>query len=58
MQSTYFVIPESKEALLKGFERVKEIKGILDKETFSLTRDYIEARSLATIAYIILKEVI
>ena len=58
MQSTYFVIPESKEALLTGFERVKEIKGILDKETFSLTRDYIEARSLATIAYIILKEVI
>lgn len=58
MQSTYFVIPESKEALLTGFERVKEIKGILDKETFRLTRDYIEARSLATIAYIILKEVI
>lgn len=58
MQSTYFVIPESKEILLKGFERVKEIKGILDKETYSLTRDYIEARSLATIAYIILKEVI
>ncbi len=58
MQSTYFVIPESKEALLKGFERVKEIKGILDKETFALSRDYIEARSLATIAYIILKEVI
>ncbi len=58
MQSTYFVIPESKEILLKGFERVKEIKGILDKETYALSRDYIEARSLATIAYIILKEVI
>lgn len=58
MQSTYFVIPESKEKLLAGFERVKEIKSILDKENFVMSRDYVEARSLATVAYIILKEVI
>lgn len=58
LQTTYFVLPESKELLLEGFERVKEIRAFLETNSFELNADYIEAKSLATIAYLILKEVI
>ncbi len=57
MQQSYFVIPDKK-AAVEGFERVKEIRDILTNEKFMVNSDYVEAKSLATVAYIILKEVI
>jgi len=57
LQQSYFVIPDSK-AAVKGFERVKEIKDILTSGNFIINADFVEAKSLATVAYIILKEVI
>ena len=57
MQSSYFVIPDKK-AAVEGFERVKEIKRELSSGNFIVNPDYIEAKSLATVAYLILKEVI
>ncbi|MBE6854062.1 MAG: L-aspartate oxidase [Ruminococcus sp.] len=57
MQQCYFVIPD-REAAAKGFERVMELRHMLNTEEFVLNADTIEARSLATVAYLILKEVI
>lgn len=57
MQNSYFVIPDRK-AAVAGFERVKEIKRELTYGNYIVNPDYIEAKSLATIAYLILKEVI
>lgn len=57
MQQAYFVIPDKKKAL-EGFERVSEIKKMLDNGSYIIDRDYVEAHSLATVAYLILKEVI
>lgn len=57
MQQSYFVIPDKK-AVLSGFERIKEIKKMLLSNKYLINSDYIEAKSLATIAYLILKEVI
>ena len=57
MQSSYFVIPDKK-AAVEGFERVKEIKRELTSGKYMINPDFIEAKSLATIAYLILKEVI
>ncbi|MGN0613189.1 MAG: L-aspartate oxidase [Porcipelethomonas sp.] len=57
MQQSYFVIPDKK-AAVEGFERIKEIKRELTNGNYLINPDYIEARSLATIAYLILKEVI
>ncbi len=57
MQSSYFVIPDKK-AAVEGFERVAEIKKMLNSGNYIQNSDYIEAKSLATIAYLILKEVI
>ena len=56
MQKSYFVVPNYEEAA-KGLVRVSEIKEMLDKGNYALTPDYIEAKSLATIAYIVLGEV-
>lgn len=56
MQKSYFVMPNYEEAA-KGLVRVTEIKEMLDKGNYALTPDYIEAKSLATIAYIVLGEV-
>ena len=56
MQKSYFVVPNYEEAA-KGLVRVAEIKEMLDKGNYALTPDYIEAKSLATVAYIILGEV-
>lgn len=55
MQKSYFVMPDVK-SLFGGYERVKEIKELLDKGNFRVDKDYVEARSLATVAYIILRE--
>ncbi len=56
MQKAYFVVPDYEEAE-KGLKRVEEIKEMLDKGNYALTPDYIEAKSVATVAYIILGEV-
>lgn len=55
MQNTYFVMPNVKE-LRSGFERVSEIKDFLTNGNFKIDRDYVEARSIATVAYIVLGE--
>lgn len=57
MQSSYFVIPDKK-AAVEGFERIKEIKRELNEGNYVVNPDFIEAKSLATVAYLILKEVI
>lgn len=57
MQNSYFVIPDKK-AAVEGFQRVKEIKHELTSGNYIINPDFIEAKSLATIAYLILKEVI
>jgi L-aspartate oxidase len=55
MQRAYFVIPD-KQAAVEGFEQVCEIKNTLEKGNYIIDRDYVEAKSLATVAYIVLKE--
>ncbi|MCD8095058.1 MAG: FAD-binding protein [Ruminococcus sp.] len=55
MQSTYFVIPNV-DGLMTGLEEVTDIMTVLDSGSFCIDRDYVEARSLATVAYIILSE--
>ncbi len=57
MQNSYFVIPDKK-AAIEGFERIKEIKNELTNGNYLVNPDFIEAKSLATVAYLILKEVI
>jgi L-aspartate oxidase len=57
MQKSYFVIPDKKSAV-EGFERIKELKKFLANGEFVVNADYIEAKSLVNIAYLILKEVI
>ncbi|MBQ5330826.1 MAG: FAD-binding protein [Oscillospiraceae bacterium] len=57
MQQAYFVIPDKQKAI-EGFEKVSDIKHDLETVNYIIDRDYVEARSLATAAYIILKEVI
>lgn len=55
MQTAYFVIPDIKN-LFSGFERIKEIKEMLDNGYYKIDKDYVEAKSLATVAYIVLEE--
>ena len=57
MQSSFFVIPDKQKAL-EGFERISEIRRMLDGGCYIIDRDYVEARSLAAVAYLVLKEVI
>lgn len=57
MQKAYFVMPDV-EALFRGFDEVKEIKETLERGKFRVDKDYVEARALATVAYIVLKEAI
>lgn len=57
MQESHFVV-RNKEAAKIGFDRIREIKELLDRGDFEVNANYCEARSLATVAYIILKEVI
>jgi L-aspartate oxidase len=55
MQRAYFVIPNPA-ALAEGHKRVEEILKRLQNERFAVTPDYCEAKSLATVAAIILRE--
>ena len=57
MQESYFVLP-NKKCAKQGFKDIKEILEYLSNENIEMTSDLIEARSLATVAYLILKEVI
>ncbi len=57
MQKSYFVIPNMQGAVA-GFERISEIKRMLDEGDFIVDHNYVEAKSLATVAYLVLKEVI
>ncbi len=57
MQQSHFVIP-NKKAAAEGFKRVEEIRNNLLNGNYYVDFDYVEAKSLVTTAYIILKEVI
>lgn len=55
MQKAYFVIPDEG-AIHEGLKRIEAILKRLKNGKFAVTADYCEAVSLATVAYIILKE--
>lgn len=57
MQESFFVEPHFEEAV-KGFSRVKEILKIFDNNIYQIDRDYVEAKSITTLAYLILKEIV
>lgn len=57
MQRSYFVVPDYEEAQ-KDIKRVAELKEQLDNGGYEVTPDYIEAKSLTTVAYIVLSEVV
>jgi len=57
MQRSYFVMPANEDAVRNGYKRVREILTRLKNGKFKITPDYCEALSIATVAYIILKEV-
>jgi L-aspartate oxidase len=49
MQQSYFVIPDKKSAV-EGFERIKELKKLLSEGNYIINSDYVEAKSLVTVA--------
>lgn len=55
MQSAYFVMPNVKE-IPSGLERVREIREQLLKGKYKKDLRYVEAKSLATVAFIVLTE--
>jgi L-aspartate oxidase len=57
MQQCHFVIPDKK-AAADGFKRIEELRNELLSGGYRLDTDYVEAKSLVTVAYIILKDVI
>lgn len=57
MQNSFFVIPDKK-SVVEGFEKIKKIHSMLVNGKYKVNADYVEAKSLATVAYLILKEVI
>lgn len=57
MQKAHFVVPNHEEAV-KGFEEISALKRQLENGHYKVDIDFIEARSLVTIAYLVLKEVI
>lgn len=57
MQESYFVEPD-REGLVKSMPEITKIKEMLDNGDWLDNSDYVIARSLATVAYIILKEVL
>lgn len=57
MQKAHFVIPNHQEAV-KGLKRVTELKEMLEHHDYKMDKDYVQAKSLLTVAYIILKKVI
>lgn len=57
MQKCHFVIPDV-HAAADGFRRIEEIRNNLLSGGYYVDSDFVEAKSLVTVAYIILKEVI
>ena len=57
MQESYFVIPEP-EMMPGNLERITEILTDIISGGYEINRDFVEARSLATVAAIVLREVI
>lgn len=57
MQHAYFVIPDLN-AAKAGLERVAQLKQELDQSQYLEDYDCVEARSLATVAYLVLKEAV
>lgn len=57
MQNCHFVIPKP-EAVPEGLKRSKEILENLVNGGYEINQDFVEARSLATVAVIVLEEVI
>ncbi len=55
MQNAYFVIPDVEE-VFKGYREICELKESLDRGDYKIDRDYVEASSLCTCAYIILTD--
>ena len=56
MQDTYFVIPNY-DNVDNAYEEVKDILNKLNNTNYEITPDFVEARSLATVAKIILEEI-
>ncbi|MBO5103761.1 MAG: FAD-binding protein [Ruminococcus sp.] len=56
MQKSHFVIPDRKEAA-EGFKRIKEMRDNLIESGYVVDTDYVLAKSIVTVAYIILGEV-
>ncbi len=57
LQETYFVIPNT-ERIHAAYERITELIQLIACEDWRLDRDYLEARSQATVAYLILEELL
>ena len=57
MQHTHFVIPNP-EAVPQGLARAKEILHLIETGGFALSYDLTEAKSLATVACLILEDVL
>ena len=57
LQKAYFVVPDLAEAE-KGYARIRELLRQLESTRYLVNRDYVEARSLTTVAALILQEVL
>lgn len=55
MQKAHFVIPDNN-AAEKGLKIIEQIRRRLDNDVFEKTADYCEAKSLATVAAIVLRQ--
>lgn len=56
MQEAFFVQPHYDECI-SGLVRVKELMSLFDDNIYQIDRDYVEARSITTLAYLILSEI-
>ncbi len=56
MQKAYFIHPNYEEAE-KGLARITELKNMLESGGYAVTAQFVETKSLVTVAYIILTEV-
>ncbi len=57
MQKAYFIYPDYIEAE-KGLARITELKQQLETGGYAITAQYVETKSLVTVAYIILTEIL
>ncbi len=55
MQDSFFIVPD-KNGVKKGFVEIENIKNMLENGEWKIDQDFVIAKSLATIAFIILKE--